>query len=509
MHARLLTALPLIALTLATGCRTKPEGNMVVMVIESSPNNLDLRIGTDAQSERIGGLIFDPLVHKDEHYNPQPWIAERWEQPEPTRMVFHIRHGVTFHDGRPLTAEDVAYTIRSLQDGSIVTSKGASLSAIKQVETPDPYTLVLHLDKPDASLLFNLSDGLFGIVPRGSGKELGAAPIGSGPFRFVSQVVDKEVVVERNPQSWSGVPKIERVRFAVIPDAVTTALELRKGSADIASNVITQDMVWAMRNEKEIITDVGPGSILNYINFNCNDTLLKHREVRQAIALAINRQPILHALFRDHARPAASLLPNGHWAQAAATELPDLSFNPERARKLLDTAGFPVRPNGSRFQLTMKTSTDETTRLLAAILQQQLRAVGIDLQIRSNEFGTFYADVTKGAFQIYGLRWIGSNEDPDIFRYTVSSKSFPPKGANRGHYSNPEVDRLIAEASVEPDQAKRRPIYVHIQQLLAEDAAGVNLWYLDNTVVHSRRVTNIHPNPSASYDFLREAEVMH
>ena len=151
MHVRLLAALPLIALTLAAGCRTKPEGNMVVMVIESSPNNLDLRIGTDAQSERIGGLIFDPLVHKDEHYNPQPWIAERWEQPEPTRMVFHIRHGVTFHDGRTLTAEDVAYTIRSLQDGSIVTSKGASLSAIKQVETPDPYTAIFVLSNGDES----------------------------------------------------------------------------------------------------------------------------------------------------------------------------------------------------------------------------------------------------------------------------------------------------------------------------------------------------------------------
>lgn len=508
-HIRAHRVLMWVAMSLLplTGCHAKPQPNTVVMVIESSPNNLDLRIGTDAQSERLGALIFDPLVRKDDHFNPQPWIAERWEQPEPTRMVFHIRHDVRFHDGRPLQAEDVAYTIRSLQDGSIVTSKGASLNAITSVETPDDYTLVLHLKQPDASLLFNLSDGLFGIVPRGSGKDFGAAPIGSGPFRFVSQVVDKEVILERNPQSWSGVPKIERVRFAVIPDAVTTALELRKGSADIASNVITQDMVWAMRNEKNIVIDVGPGSILNYINFNCADPILRHKEVRQAIALSINRAPIIHALFRDHARPAQSLLPNGHWAQATATELPDFTFNPDRARKLLDSAGFPAKANGTRFTLTMKTSTDETTRLLAAILQQQLRAVGIDLQLRSNEFGTFYADVTKGAFQIYGLRWIGSNEDPDIFRYTASTKSFPPKGANRGRYSNPVLDKLIADAAIEPDQAKRRELYVRIQQILADDAVGVNLWYLDNTVIHSRRVTNIHPDPSASYEFLRRAEL--
>ncbi|MEO6803262.1 MAG: ABC transporter substrate-binding protein, partial [Granulicella sp.] len=192
------------------------------MAIESSPNNLDLRQGTDAQSERIGGLLFDPLVRKDEHYNLQPWLATSWEQPDPLTWIFHLRDGVHFTDGRPLGAEDVAYTIRSMTDGTIVTAKAGSFASVDRVEVRDPLTVVVHLKYPDASLLFNMSDGLFGIVPKGSGGDFGMHPIGSGPFRFVSAVADKEVIVERNPTYWAGPPRIKRIRFAVVPDAITT-----------------------------------------------------------------------------------------------------------------------------------------------------------------------------------------------------------------------------------------------------------------------------------------------
>jgi peptide/nickel transport system substrate-binding protein len=142
---------------------------------------------------------------------------------------------------------------------------------------------------------------------------------------------------------------------------------------------------------------------------------------------------------------------------------------------------------------------------MAAVLQQQLRAAGIKLDIRSSEFGTFYADVTKGAFQIYALRWIGSNEDPDIFRYAFASESFPPKGGNRGRYSNPRVDALLAQAAASPDRATRRADYIEVQKILAEDLPGIPLWYPNNEVVHTRRVDGIVPRGSGTFDFLREA----
>jgi peptide/nickel transport system substrate-binding protein len=500
---------------LLLGCRGRVEApGSVVMIIESSPNNLDPRVGTDAQSERVGGQIFDALVKKDEHYELQPWLATSWEQPDALTWVFHLRDGVRFHDGRPLEAEDVVYTIESLIDGSLVTAKGGSFAAVDRAEAKDRLTVEVRLKRPDAGLLFNMSDGLFGVVPRGSGKDFGLHPVGSGPFKFVSAVQDKEVIVERSHDYWAGMPsvtggarRIERIRFEVVPDTITSALELEKGSADLASNVVTLDMVHTLESRPNLKVESGPGSPVIYVTFNVTDSLLRNERVRQAVACAIDRQAIVDAIWRGQARLANTLLPTGHWAAAANNELTQYPHDVARAERLLDAAGFLAGMDGVRMRLTMKTSTDETTRLMAAVLQQQLRAAGIVLEIRSAEFGTFYADVTKGAFQIYALRWIGSNEDPDIFRYAYGSGSFPPKGGNRGRYSNPRLDALLEEASASQDRAVRKKDYVEAQQILAEELPGIPLWYPDNEVIHTRRIVNVRPRPSGNFDFLQEAEV--
>jgi peptide/nickel transport system substrate-binding protein len=488
------------------------------MIIESSPNNLDLRVGTDAQSERIGGQIFDALVKKDEHYELQPWLATSWEQPDALTWVFHLRDGVRFHDGRPLEAEDVAYTIESLIDGSLITAKGGSFAAVDHADARDRLTVVVKMKRPDAGLLFNMSDGLFGVVPRGSGKDFGLHPVGSGPFKFVSAVQDKEVIVERNHNYWAdktaasvpvaaGVQPIERIRFEVVPDTITSALELQKGSADLASNVVTLDMVHTLENRPNLKVESGPGSPVVYVTFNVTDPLLKDKRVRQAVACAIDRQAIVDAIWRGQARLANTLLPTGHWAAASDEELAQYPHDVARAQRLLEEAGFPADKNGIRMRLTLKTSTDETTRLMAAVLQQQLRAAGIALEIRSAEFGTFYADVTKGAFQMYALRWIGSNEDPDIFRYAYGSGSFPPKGGNRGRYNNPLVDALLTEAAASSDRAVRTKDYIEVQKILSDELPGIPLWYPNNEVVHTRRIVNVRPRASGNFDFLREAEV--
>jgi peptide/nickel transport system substrate-binding protein len=508
-----LGGLLLLSCALAVGCRGHQEDpGTVTLLIESSPNNLDLRQGTDAQSERVGGLIFDALVKKDEHSNLRPWLATKWEQPNALTWVFHLRDGVRFQDGRPLTAKDVVWTIESLLNGTLVSAKSGSFAAVERVEAPDRLTVVVHLKRPDAGLLFNMSDGLFGVVPVGAGRDFGLHPVGSGPWRFVSAVQDKEVILERNPDYWAGVPAppaggraIERLRFEVVPDQITTALEMQKGSGDLESNAITLDMVRALRNAPNLRTETGPSSVVVYMNFNVEDPALKDPRVRQAIACALDRQAIVNALWLGQARLASSLLPPGHWARAEEGQLAQYPHDVARAQALLDAAGLRPGKDGVRLRLTLKTSTDETTRLLAAILQQQLRSAGIELLTRSAEFGTFYADITKGAFQIYVLRWIGSNEDPDIFRYAYGSGSFPPKGGNRGRYSNPKVDALLAEAAGTTDQNARRKDYIQVQQILAAELPGIPLWYPDNEVVHNRGLRGIVPTGSGNYDYLRSA----
>jgi peptide/nickel transport system substrate-binding protein len=514
--SRIVSLLFLIVCAFAVaGCTKQHEApGSVVMILESSPNNLDLRQGTDAQSERVGGLVFDALVKKDEHFNLQPWLATSWERPDALTWVFHLRDGVRFQDGRALGAEDVAWTIRSMIDGTLVTAKGGAFATVDKVEVVDRLTVRVRLKRPDAGLLFNMSDGLFGVVPVGAGRDFGLHPVGSGPFRFVRAVQDKEVVLERNHDYWAdGAPglsmghRIERIRFEVVPDAITSALELKKGSADLASNVVTFDMIHTLEREPNLKVESGPSSIVIYTNFNVTDPVLKDRRVRQAVACAMDRQAIVNAIWRGQARLAETLLPAEHWAAAAPAEMAAYPHDVERAKALLEAAGFHAGKDGVRLRITLKTSTDETTRLMAAVLQQQLRATGIDLQIRSAEFGTFYADVTKGAFQMYALRWIGSNEDPDIFRYAYGSESFPPKGGNRGRYVNARVDALLTAAAGTTDQAERRKDYVEVQRILAEDLPGIPLWYPNNEVVHTRRVTGVRPGVSGNFDFLLNARV--
>lgn len=491
----------------ALGCARKPDPHTLVMIIEASPTNLDPRVGTDAQSERIDKLLFDGLVHRDEHFNLEPWLAERWEIPDPQTYIFHLRHDVRFHDGRALTARDVKWTLDSLMSGKLRSLKTPTFRLIQAIETPDDFTVILRLKEPYATLLWNLSDGAIGIVPYGADEDFYRAPIGTGPFRFVSQEQDKDVVIARNEQYWNPArtPRVARVVFTVVPDTTTRALELRKGSADVAINALTADMVMALRGDPSLAVETAPGTIYTYLAPNLRDPILRDARVRQALAYAIDRGPILHYLWRDLCEPANSLLPAQHWAyNAEARRYP---YDPARARQLLDAAGYPAH-HGTRFRLALKTSTEESNRLVAAVMQQQLRAVGIQLDIRTFEFATWYADIVKGNFQLFtGLRWIGGNEDPDIFEHVFHFASFAPKRANRGFYANPRVDELIDRGRRELDQEKRRALYREVQAILNEDLPYIHLWYFDNVLIHNRRVSHLQLSHSANYDFLVTAEL--
>ncbi len=469
-------------------CSAKPDPNTLVMIIESSPTNLDPRVGIDAQSERIDNLIFDDLLSRGDDLNVAPGLAEHWEIPDPLTYIFHLHGGVKFHDGRPLTSRDVKWTFDSLLQGKIRSTKAAVYRFVDRIDAPDDVTVIFHMKEQDATLLWNLSDGAVGIVPEGSGEEMTRHPVGSGPFKFVSAETDREVIVERNDDYWGEKAKLARVRFAVVPDATTQALELRKGSGDIAINSLTPDTVLTLARDPNLAVERAAGTRLAYMGFNLRDPILKDARVRQAIAFALNRQPMIEYLWRGQAEPARSVLPPQSWAYNGSVAVYDHDL--DKANQLLDAAGYPA-VKGVRFHLMMKTSTDENTRLMVAVMQQQLREAGIVLDIRSFEFATFFSDVQHGAFQIYSLRWIGGNEDPDIFEYAFASAKFPPNGANRGYYSNPKIDALIDQARREIDPRVRKPLYAEVQRILADDLPYINLWYLDNVLVHTRRVRNL------------------
>jgi peptide/nickel transport system substrate-binding protein len=498
----------LIALLWLASCgpsRDSVAPGTVNFLIEASPTNLDPRIGADAYSQHIDGLIFSSLVAHDAQMDVTPDLALSWDVPDPLTYVFHLRPGVKFHDGRPLTSADVKFTFDSILSGAVKSPKRGSFKMVDSIDAPDDATVVFHLHEPYASFLWSLTRPVVGIVPRGSGADVAQHPVGSGPFRFISATTDEEIVLARNDNYFEGAPNIERLRIRIVPDVTVRALELRKGSADATINSLTPDMVVTLGKEAGLVADEQPGTTLAYISFNFSDPTLAKREVRQALAYATDRKTIIKYLLRGQARPASSLLPPNSWA--FDPDLPQYDFDPVRAEQLLESAGYRRGADGMRLHLTLKTSTDESTRLMSEALADQWKRVGVALELRPLEFATFYTDISRGSFQMYALRWVGANNDPDIFEFVFSSKKMPPAGANRGHYSNPTLDVLLQEEHVEMDQEKRKALLVQVQKTVAEDEPYINLWYVDNVCVHRDRLTGIVIPPGGDYDFLSTAKL--
>jgi ABC-type transport system substrate-binding protein len=489
----------------ATACHHSSfSADAVILAIDKGPDNLDPRIGTNSESERIDQLLFNSLVRRGPQLEILPDLATHWETPDPTTYRFHLRAGVRFHNGQELTSRDVRYTIESLSNGTINSSKTSTYRVIAGIETPDDRTLVFHLKEPYASFLWNLTNGAIGIVPERPGTDFYKSPVGTGPFRFVSNSQEEEVIIEANPTYFGEVPSVQRVQFKVIPDATTRALEIRKGSVDVAQNVLSPDFVEVLRKQPHLSVAVTPGTNYGYIGFNLNDPIVRDKRVRKAIALAINREEIAKYYWRDLVSLASSLLPPNHWAYEK--DVITYAYDPDEAVRLLDEAGFKD-PDGAgpatRFKLIFKTSTEESSRQVAAIIQQQLNRVGIEIDLRSNEFGTFYGDIVHGNFQMFTLRWVGGNNDPDLFERVFHSQQVPPKGWNRGHYHNPRIDELTELARREPDQAKRKLAYSEIQKIVADDLPYISLWYFKNVSLYSERISNMTLSPAGDYEFLR------
>ncbi len=508
-------------IVLLCGCGAPKRGpGDVVFVIESNPANLDPRYATDGTTQRIDRLIFDGLVVRDTQMRLHGDLAESWETPDALTYVFHLRRGVKFHDGRTLTSRDVKATIDYMMDPANRSPKRGSFNMISSIDAPDPATVIFHLKEPYASFLWNLEKSAVGIVPAGSGTEFANKPIGTGPFRFVSQAQDDAVVLERSqtlvpqallparfpvaPSDLPGTPT-QRVTFRVVPDAIVRALELRKGSADVEMSSLSPDMVPVLAKRPELQVSEEPGTNLAYLGVNFEDPVLAKKEVRQALAYATDRESLVNYLLHGQARIASGILPPNHWAYEGNVRKYD--DDPAQAERLLDSAGFRRGADGVRLRLVLKVSTQEQARLVGAALQDEWRKVGVSLEVRPLELATLLSDLDKGNFQLSYSIWVGANNDPDIFDLVFSSRKIPPNGRNRGHYRDARVDALIAGIRGEMDQEKRKALCSEVQKIVAEELPYVPLWYVDVVSVHTRKL-QVELTPTGDFDFLsRQMEI--
>jgi peptide/nickel transport system substrate-binding protein len=487
--------------------RQGPSDGSLTFLIESNPTNLDPRYATDSYSQRIDGLLFSGLLQRDAQMNLRGDLADSWDTPDLRTYVFHLHPGVHFHDARPLTSADVKFTFDYILNPANRSPKRGAFRLVASIDTPDPVTVIFHLTEPYASFPVNLVRSTAGIVPANAPADFSQHPIGSGPFRFVSQSQDSEVIVERNPDYFrlprsdsGGAALFSRVRFRIVPDAIVRALELRKGSADVELNSLSPDIIPVLARQPALAVTEGPGANLDYVSFNLQDPVLANRDVRQALAYATDREIFVRYLLHGQARIASGVLAPNHWAYEP--DVTHYACDPARSEKILDSAGFPRQPNGLRLHLTLKTSTEERARLVGAALQDQWRKIGVDLELRPLELATLFSDISKGNFQLTYMRWIGANNDPDFFEFAFSSKRFPPDGANRGHYRNPRVDALTDQIRTEMDREKRKALCSEVQKILADDLPYLPLWFTDVVSVHRRALGDPPLSPTADFDFL-------
>jgi peptide/nickel transport system substrate-binding protein len=259
------------------------------------------------------------------------------------------------------------------------------------------------------------------------------------------------------------------------------------------------ELVTYLQNRDDMQVITAQGSNFAYFGFNMEDEQLKKPRIRRAIAHALNREEIVHYVFGPAARTAEAILPPEHWA--GAKNIPPHAYDPPRARALLAEENFSV---AHPLPLTFKTSSDPFRIRLATIAQQQLRAVGIALDIRSYDWGTFYGDIRNGRFQLFSLAWIGI-KTPDIFRYAFHSAAIPPDGANRGRYADPQIDRLIEQAEQETDLQRQAVSYQHIQEWLHETLPYIPLWYENHVFIARKAIKNYSLDYDGNYDGLIRA----
>jgi peptide/nickel transport system substrate-binding protein len=494
----------LIAWVLCFGssCGRSPAFNpaSLTFLIEANPTNLDPRFATDGQSQRLDALIFSGLLTRDAQMELRGDLAQSWELPDPLTYIFHLKPNIKFHDGRQLSSADVKFTFDFILDPANKSPKRGGFRMVERVEAPDPLTVIFRLKQPYASFLVNLIPNAAGIVPAGAPADFARRPIGTGPFQFVRQSQDEDVQLARNESYFNGPPSIASLQFRIVPDAVVRALELRKGSADLEMSSLSPDLVPALVKRPGLALTERPGTNFAYLGINFQDPLLAHKEVRQALAFSTDRDALIRYLLHGQARAASGILPPSHWAYEP--DVRQYSLDTARAEQLLDAAGFSRRANGIRFHLTLKTSTEEQARVLGAALQEQWRRVGIALELRPLELATLLADAARGNFQLTYARWVGANNDPDIFEYVASSKRFPPDGANRGHYRNPRIDALTDQIHVESNQEKRKALCSEVQKILADDLPYISLWFTDVVSVHRRELGDLNVSPTGDYDFL-------
>jgi len=521
-----------VAVALAAGCAKKqdaaetsaPSSGVVPAygdaIVEGSIGDVSgflTAVTSDSASHTAAGYVFNGLVRYDKDLKLEGELAESWEvSPDGRKITFHLRKGVTWHDGKPFTSEDVMFTYRKMIDPDTPTAYAEDFKQVTHASNPDPYTFVVEYEKPFAPALASwgmhvLPKHLLETYPDISRSPLNKKPVGTGPFRFVEWKTGEKTVFEANPDYFEGRPYLSRVITRVIPDPATMFLELKSGGIDMMG--LTPLQYTRQTKTEEFRKSFNKYRYLSfgytYLGFRLSHPLFSDRRVRQAFAYAINKKEIIDGVLFGLGQEATGPYKPGTWAHNP--DVKKYPYDPEQAKALLAEAGWKdaggegvLEKGGRKFAFTVLTNAGNESRAkTAAIIQQNLAAVGIRMEIRTLEWSAFINEfVDKRKFDAVILGW-SISQDPD--QYDIwSSKKTGPKELNFVGFADAEVDRLLEEGRRTFDIEKRKKAYFRIQEILAEEQPYVFLYYPDSLPVVQKRIHGIEPAPAGiSYNFIK------
>ncbi len=482
-----------IALIL-TACGTDKPDNVIRMGLTTAPTNLDPRFATDAISSRVNRLLYRRMVEFDASGMPVPSLAS-WEQITPTHYRFTLgKTGRSFHHGKRLVAQDVKATYEFILDSKNGSPHRSTIEVIQRIEVGDDDHIDFFLKRPDSLFPGYLHIGVLPADLIEQKHTFNDNPVGSGSFVFGGW-----------PQQ--GVLRLVRLKdqqvfeFLPVADPSVRILKLLRGEIDLLQNDLPPELITYLAGREGIRILKKPGNNFSYLGFNLRDDVTRQHKIRRAIALGIDREEIIKYFLQGGAMPAQALLPPQHWAGAKG--LQPVPFDPQQARAILEGLGYSEQ---NPLKLKYKTSTDPFRVRLATLVQNQLSQIGIQVEVQTNDWGTFYGDVKQGRFQLYSLSWVGI-KTPDIFRYVFHSGSIPPDGANRGRYSSKIVDNLIDQAEAIADFAQKARLYQSMQEQLLKDLPYIPLWYEDNVFISRKYITGYRLALDGNYDGLEQVQM--
>ena len=445
--------------------------------------------------------IVETLVSIDYEGKLAPGLAESWEvSDDGLTWTFHLREGVKFHDGTPFNAD----AMKSSLERAIEKAAVFKTVPLDSVETKDDYTLMITTKEPFAPLSAYLTKGESAAISSSSFDEKGEflEPIGTGPFKFESWKPKEEIILVKNDEYWGTKPKLDKVVYKGIPEAITRVMMFKAGELDIAQ-ILPPDAVKGLESNDD--TEVFTKSIgrIRLIGFNMEKEPFNDLKVRQAVNYAIDRDALVKYVLEGVGAPATCLFPpEFYWAN---TDLKGYTYEPEKARKLLEEAGWidtdddgVLDKNGKPLKITLLTYTERAALPpTAEIIQSQLDDAGIKTELRVLKVAAASEIKKAGEFDMFlvgrGLLFI---PDPDSIMMEDYHSIHGVDGFLWYGYKNERVNELIEKGRVTMDTAERKKIYDEVQKLVLEDAPIVYLNYYVNidAVDSSVHGYQMHPN---------------